>query len=428
MTTDDRRHLLPDDAGLSLMEIVVAMAVMTGMVVATLGLMLNTLDGSRDNAQRVQAAGIVARQVEAVRGTAASAIPDGVVIPADSAVTIDGTSYTVQQSAVLLTGDGTSVCSSTDERPTYKRVTVTVTWPDMGSTAPVRSDTLVAVGLGATGPDSTKGTAAILVRNAQAAPLVGTTVTLLPSGQQRTTDADGCAVFSTLDPGAHTATVNRAGYVGLDGVQSASATVGVVAGRVRRATIDYDVAGALAVTLAAPSTGYDPPAGVALPVTLEMAQWSPTSRAFPDCATAGATPGSCVTSTPRTAARLFPASYTAWAGTCVSSRPSSTPARVQVQSSRTTGLTALLSGADVRVLARTGNGRVDGRTIYARNTTDAGCSAQTITVGTSASTDTKVALPQGTWTFTLNPDGSGGVQRTLVAGIVNATRVDLRVS
>ena len=406
-----------DDAGFSIVEVVVAMTIFVILTVAVLGILVSALGGTRSNAQRVQAANLAAQQVEAVRSLRADQIPDGVTTPATSGTTVDGTTYTVTQSSGFLAGDGAaSICTSTSTRPTFKRVTVSVTWPGMGTTAPVRSDTVVSVGLGRAGLDETRGIAAILVQDARAVPVPRQLVTLGPAGAV-TTDDDGCAVFTNLAPGSYSAVVDTAGWVDVDGVQRHVAPISVVAGEVRRVQVDYDRASTLNASFTTPS-GYAVPTTVGVPVTASFPLQSGGPRRALDCADTGAVAATCVSGPaagPRQVGNLFPGTYTAWAGTCADAEVAGAPT-VKIGQGLPSSVALPLAGARINVQ---GPSRA-GERVYALHTADASCSGLVWDVGAvPTSGRLQVALPQGRWTFSLDRTGVGGSDtETLTAGSI----------
>lgn len=417
-----------DDAGFSVVEVVVAMTVFVVLAVAVLAVLLTALGGTRSNAQRVQAANLAAEQVEAVRSLRADQIPDGVTNPPSSGTVVDGTTYTVTQSASFLTGDGAaSICTSTSTKPTFKRVSVSVTWPDMGAVAPVTSDTVVSVGLGRAGLDETKGIAAILVRDAKAAPVASQLVTLGTSSS-RLTDKDGCAVFVNLAPGSYSAVLDTDTWVDLDGVQRHVEPITVVAAEVRRVEVDYDLAGSLSASFTAPS-GYSIPTAVNIPLTIKPPGDSGVPRRALDCAAPGADPRTCASSLAtgaRVVENLFPRKYNVWAGACLDAEPITLPNLPSVEVGQGLSSSVSLPLAEVRIQVQgsvTANQRV-----YARHAADGGCSETFWDIGGAPRNGNErlnVALPQGTYTFSLDPTGGSkkSDMKKLTVGIVQDVSV-----
>jgi prepilin-type N-terminal cleavage/methylation domain-containing protein len=406
------------DEGFSLLEVVISMVILGIALSSVASILTGALGTTKNNAQRVTAANLAAQQIEMARSQRATDIPDGVTTPVPG-VTIDGTTFTVTQtSAYLSSGATTSLCSGSTNDLAYKRITETVTWPGMGSTKPVRADTVVSVGLDSDARATGVGTVALRVQSATGTPQAGVAVTLNPLATTQITGDDGCAVFARLPGGAYTATASRSGYVSVDGQQTAVAgNLGVTPGKITRSAINYDRAGALAVSLTAPS-GYTPTSAV--PVTLDFSLFTPdTARVFPDCAvTVGST--QCVSGSPRTASALFPGKYAAWAGACLDAKPPMS-ARVDVTPGATTPYSAALGGVDITVNA------VVGTSVYAIKNADSRCTTTT-SLNLGQGSKLKVALPPGSWTFSLTADASmppagGWPTATVVAGSISAVTV-----
>ena len=409
------------EAGFTMAEMLVAMTVFTIMVTAALGMLLRTTDVSRSNNRRTVAASLADRQVESVRGSRAVDIPDGLQTRTE---TVGGTTYTIKQTATyVVNGSSTSVCAATGSSLSYKLVTVTVSWPQMGRVSPIRVDTLKSLGLGSDGLSATLGSLAVSVTGASGGAVSGVPVTL-SDGRSITTGDDGCALFTGLAPGTYSATANVAGYVGSGGLQQTTASsIGVTANQVVRATLVYDTTRQLSVGW---STGaVTPPSTVALMVRNTYL----TARTLPACSAVTANPQSCTTTLPGTVDALFPASYDVWAGTCSDA--------VQPV---TTNLTAD-TGAAVPVTVGLGRVHVDvrtvlgipltGRSLYAVHAAETvtagsvGCATgenHTLPVSTASGVD--VALPYGTWKLSVSalaPLGTGTATVTLTPASSTAT-------
>jgi prepilin-type N-terminal cleavage/methylation domain-containing protein len=396
-----------DEDGFSLVETVVAMMVFAVVAVVAASMLISTLSVSENSSQRVIAANLAATYVEEVRGMRALDIPDGgTVYPP---VTVQGTSFTAQRTAnYVSSGSTTSICAGGGSELVYKLVTVTVTWPDMGNTKPVRSDTLKALGLGEDGLNKTKGMAAIGLLRADGTPLAGVNVTLKPVGVTRQTGVDGCALFTGLDPAVtYEAAVDQPDHTGLYGDQALPAAgqgatlqgIVVKAGEVTRRSLDYDRAGKLAVSFSH-ALGY--PAPPALGVTLSNTVWAEGTRVFPDCATVTTSPKDCVTGTPRVANRLFPGLYGAWAGTCSPAPASVTQTQVRPDQTSSASVPLAPLGVDLR----DADGKpVAGRTLYLLPKSTVACS-EAFSAVSDAAGSVQISLPSGTWILSLTADGS----------------------
>ena len=250
-----------EDRGFTLVEVVVAMSMFAVAASVTLGLLVRATGVAGDNIRRTAAANLAMSQIEAVRTTSATSIPDG---QTTTTKTVGNTTYTIKQLAnYVASNSSTSVCTGSGSTLAYKLVTVTVTWPNMGSIKAVRADTLKAVGVGTDGLDSSLGTLAILVAGTSGAAQTGVTVTL-SSGASKTTGDDGCVVFTGLSPATYSVSASMTGYTGTANTQSASiGSLGVTAGNVTRGTLMYDTTRSVTVAL-------DSPTGAIVPTTMPL--------------------------------------------------------------------------------------------------------------------------------------------------------------
>lgn len=415
------------DGGFTMIEVIVSMVIFGLVALVVAGLIINTMRLTTSNTQRTVAANLAAAQIEAVRDTRTLDIPDGqTVLPAQ---TVGGTTYTLTQTAdYVVGGAATSACSGTGDRLSYKLITVVATWPEMGSVQPVRSDTLRSLGIGVDALDSTRGTLAVAVQGSTGAAQADVPVTVSPGGTVRTTGIGGCALFVGLDPVVtYTVTVNKAGYVGIDGAQQVVTTnAGIQAGKIARVVVNYQEKGALAVTLQ-PPTGFLPPTTLAMTVSNNL--FTPTQeRAFRDCAGLATAPQSCVAGDPRTAAALYPGSYGTWAGTCTDAKPGPPLVLTAVQPGLTAAVTVGLGGVPIHVQKISGI-PVAGQPVYAVHAASAGCPAgESWALPPTGASDLLAALPQGTWTLSLSPTvpaTSGTVVTIPAAGVVTAPAVVL---
>lgn len=389
------------DDGFTLVEALVAMMLLGILAVSTAGVITNTLGVSKSNAARVAAANLAAEEISRVRQLRAIDVPDGAVTVTPNRV-VNGVEYTVTRSANYVLADSsaspcTGPATSSSVKLTYKLITVTVTWPGMGSVKPVRQDTLLTLGVGESLGGSSTGTGAIAVTGANGTPRSGVTVTL-SDGSTRTTGTDGCAVFSGLNPStSYTAAVDQSLWVDRSGVRrSVTPAFTVTASGITRSVLSYDTSGTLTMTLATPE---GLPAPATLGVTLTSSNFLSLDRQFLECAS-GVVHG-CVSGTPRTATRLFPGQYGAWAGTCQDARPASA-VTANVVSGQTTAITLPLAGARVTVV-NNGGQPTSGYTVYAVRQEDGTCLAHSWAMSSTQTSTQALALPQGNWTFALNP-------------------------
>ncbi|HEX2809384.1 MAG TPA: hypothetical protein VHN80_24745, partial [Kineosporiaceae bacterium] len=301
-----------------------------------------------------------------------------------------------QNANYLASGSTTSVCTSSGSSLAYKLVTVTVTWPNMGSIKPVRTDTLKAVGVGSDGLDQTSlGTLALLVVGSTGAPQPGVTVTLSPGGVTRITGDDGCAVFAAAAAGTYTASTSMPGYAGVLGTQAITVnSLGVIAATITRGTMVYDTTRSLDVRLDS-SPGAYVPAGM----PMRLGDVYVPEITYPVCS--GSPTSACTSGTPGIVQGLFPAVYTVKVGACTETTPSQLLG-VDLRTAATTVPVVTIPVGTVTVDVRTVLGTsLAPRTVTATHAT--GCT-ESYTVPLTATGGTAVVLPYGTWTLsTVDP-------------------------
>ena len=183
--------------GYSLIELLVAVTVFA-LVFAAVSIGIGrALEVNRGNRNRSAAAYLAARQLEEARAKTFATVALGRTTCVDSAPTSTcnvPSPYTVVQDVAWASpGSTTTSCdvpSGAGAGLAYKRVTVTVTWPDMGGVALVTSQTLLAPPSGTFDP--TDGHILVQASNRDALPLAGQTVSLAgPETASQTTTTDG---------------------------------------------------------------------------------------------------------------------------------------------------------------------------------------------------------------------------------------------
>ncbi len=238
------------DAGVTLIEVVVAMVVMLVLATSVLGLVVTAQKQSVSNRNRVAASNLAAREIELVREQFLAVGGSG---PTDLAaealqtnphpltggtagdpLVIDGTPYTVKRLASWSpTTAGVSACQGGGSvlHPTLV-VNVQVTWPGMGTVKPITNTAVLsperAVGLG-----TTAAFAAITVTDSLGKPMPLRNVTVFSGSESvpTATDASGCAV-AALSPGtagsSYSYRVTDAGYVDIAGTEFPERTIGTI--------------------------------------------------------------------------------------------------------------------------------------------------------------------------------------------------------
>ncbi|SDQ46777.1 prepilin-type N-terminal cleavage/methylation domain-containing protein [Quadrisphaera sp. DSM 44207] len=416
------RQPLDGDDGFTLVEVVAAMAV---LAIASLGVLYGVLTTVRltdDGRARLVASGIADEVVSEARATPSDEL--GALETTTTTRTVGGRAYTVLRSAVWQprTGAGSPCDSGSGAAFLYKRVSVRVTWADMGSTAPVRTDTLVAPAAG--GFDPAKGNIAVKVLDARARANELVTVTASrPDGPPVTaaTDEQGCAFFNQLTAASdYAVTISEGGSVDSQhALTPVRSPLTVTAGATTAVAVDYDLAGA--VRLSAPSAAHPVPSTVGVGVVS-------TSLPGRRLELGGGT-------WPVTIPWLFPfpAGYRTWLGTCWDADPEAkdlnadgsegtpfwpgavTAPVAAVTAGTTTPATARAALVDVVVKRADGQPAVgvQVRATHPAQTGGRGCtSGETHVLGTTDATGTvRATMPYGAgWTFTAGTSTTGTIQ------------------
>jgi hypothetical protein len=389
-------------------ELLVAVTVFA-LVFAAVSLGIGrALELNRGNRNRTAGAYLAARQLESVRAKAFDQVTLGTMTCSSGATAPCPTDvpapYTLRQDVSWTSpGSTTTSCnvpSGSGASLAYKRVTVTITWPDMGGVAPVVNQTLIAPPDGSYDPND--GHVLVQVFDRNASPLAGRTIDLAgPESASQDTTAEGCAFFAYLDPGTYTVSLDNAGYVGRQGDAPATQTVAVVATQISTLQFDYDRAATLQVTLTTPAGPPTAavPAGVAL--TVANSNLTVGTKSFSETSTG--------TGTPRTVTPLFPYSsgYQVWAGDCADADPalytggSRGPALIASPGGSAAG-TAALGVVDVTVRRTSVTGTLESNaTVSGIHAAGTGCTAgETLTSATRTTSGLlRLALPYGTWTI-----------------------------
>jgi Tfp pilus assembly protein PilV len=400
-----------DEAGLSLLELVMAITIfgilMLG-IAQTLGMGLQL---TRTDRHRSVAANLASQDMDAIRSA------DFADVVAKSYTTsVDGVNYDVNRSLTWETKSATSgPCNTTNPNPQVLRVHVSVTWPNMSGVRPVVSDTVLAPPIGSFDPNT--GHIAVKVTDRDGNPTQFVTVQQTgPESQTTLTDGDGCAFLAFLPAGTYTIKLSEPGYVDPKMNPTPTITSAVVVGATKAAPFQYDRAARIDVTMAGG-------AGTPIPNDLPVTVWSNNSKNV-TIAGVGAT---------RTINGLFPFSsgYYAWAGSCADADPegdhivddgSGAPKNLgkywpgatrgtlmSVDAGGSATTTLGLHDAAVHVVNAGGVAQA-GVTVVAVHDSDNVCSGATHVLGTTdAAGNLTAALPFGTWKLQVqgkSPSGS----------------------
>ncbi|MCE0539957.1 type II secretion system GspH family protein [Kineosporia rhizophila] len=394
--------------GISLLEVVIAMAIFSIGVTAVLGIFINSSRVAGDNIRRTAAASLVNEKLEAARGQTAQQITNGREVTTRQ---VGDITYTITQNASYLTSNATgNVCQSSGSALAYKLVRVAVTWPDMGTVQPVTGDVLRAVGIGPT--DGTKATLAVLITGATGLPVSGVTATLTGTTQSQVTGDDGCVVFAGLTDGSYSVSLNQTGYVGTANTTTArTQTLSVATGVVTRATLLYDSARTLNFALSAPVSTYVVPTG--LPIRIGNTYLSETTVSA-TCSSSSAS--ACLTGVPGQIRNLFPESYVVKAGSCTGTDVSQALVDIRRASANNSSVTLPMGAVTVNV-ERNNKKAANDRAVTFTLASGSSCgTSESYSVNTVSGTTT-VLLPYGSWlvstSFNLLNLGVGTASQTV---------------
>lgn len=389
------------DAGIGLVEMLVALTVAALMLSGVAYGLIRAMWTTRDSNSREVAAQLASEAVDQARNT--TDVPN--LAGTTYTKTVDGTTYTVVRTiSTYLSNGASSPCDGSGNASVkYKKIAIRVTWPKMApGTKSVRADTLVTPS--ASVYDPTKGNVAVKVLDANARPVEGVMVRAQGSvdNDVQYTDDSGCAFFDGVTPGAYTVTAGLTGYVSRAGLATPTASTSVTSGNTSSVAFDYDLAGSLGVVLG--DSSYPVPGNV--PVTLY------NTALLPDGTTAYAGTGDT-----RMLTTLFPfaSGYSVWAGSCQDADPAgmqggTTPYHpggvrpVAVRTSSTGSPGAAVEMAKVRVAVLTDLGvAIPGAQVQASHAGSATCDAtESYGLGsTDGGGQLRASLPWGTWDFTV---------------------------
>lgn len=251
-----RRTNVAGDAGLTLIEVIIALLIFSVITVGAITSVGNVLVMTRDNRSREVATNLVAQTIDAARTTT----DIRKLASSTTTVPVGGTDYTIKQSVKWLTTAGVdSLCAPKGTGSGalfYKHVNVEATWTGQkSSTNAVRADTIIAPTSKINDPST--GTILISVTGSTGAGAPGVTASvsvdadttgntgsaLDADAQPGMTNSDGCAVAFKVVPGTYDVTLaTAAGKNDVDPDQDAtpSKTVTVTAGDSVGVSFSYD--------------------------------------------------------------------------------------------------------------------------------------------------------------------------------------------
>ena len=408
----------PRDDGMSLVEVMVAMALFVLGSLSLLVVLTSSASGSHDNRSRLTAANLAASDIDEARTLAYGNLQDKI-----TPVTVDGRRYTVVREVehTPATAAQASTClGSGSTRQLHKRVSTRVE-PEAGwrgkTTTPVRSDTLVRSPV-FDPAKTTEGAIGLLVLDRTGATLSG--MSLQVSASTRTTDGRGCVYFDGLPAGTYTVNVVTSGWVTVAGTTSITMTVrnGQISsqvlriGRTARITVATHIHDGTA-PVNNPGLWAWPTSGS---VTARLA--SP-DRATPTRFETTPQPLSSLTAEPFWDSYPQPAGYEAFLNPC------SVPVRTASEPATSPRVVVPLRPVRVNLTHGGSSEKARNRTVVVERAPGVDCgepplyAAASSTTTSTCSNDCNVhfAMPSGTWRFKVLAAGSNLPEKSLVATV-----------
>lgn len=439
----DRRRA--NDDGFTLVEVIVAISVFGIIIIGALVGVVSVMRITSDNSARAQAVNLAAGAIDTARIDAQNDITG--MSGGTSAQTVDGRTYTVKRTLDWQYTDGTTNrCSASATGTTaqllFLNVHIKVTWPGMGSAAPVTQETVFSPTTKINDP--TLGTILVQVQSITGSGGVGgITATVAPStavaantatvlsAQPDPTNQDGCTVAIKVTPGTYTVTLAApTGQQYRDEQQSAtpSKTVVVKAGQSSGASFNFDPAIAVAMNYASNASNALLPTNLTTSFVSTYGTYEATGTATPQYlspissgyvvypgvfdsnannADGSVNPDSCLSTDPT----MWPRASDGRVG----KTPTPSVSKDQLTGNVQMGVvTVTINNSDTILTAKTA----------AATNGDPGCRtgqsysfARTAT-GTSGTTDITLALPYGTWSITSQRTSSSTPVNVTAKGLV----------
>lgn len=200
------------DDGVSLIEVLAALTVLSIIAAAVIPLLTRQVHLSGDNTSRAAAANIATQSLERLRAAGDDSRPIGTTT---EYVTVNRVQYEVTRTLAWVDraiSPGGCPNGGSNTEAVYIRADVVVTWARMQA-KPVTSGTLLLPRGRSGGAPS--GGLTVKVTTSLGAPSPGHTVTITkPNGTSasRTTDSHGCAFFASLPVGTYHGILSTPGY------------------------------------------------------------------------------------------------------------------------------------------------------------------------------------------------------------------------
>jgi prepilin-type N-terminal cleavage/methylation domain-containing protein len=248
-----RLNRQPLDAGITLIEVLIAMMIFAIIAVGVAYGLITALYLGNDARSRETAVNLAAQEIDLAR-TSSDVFA---VLSRDTTVVQNGTTFTVHRATAWETTSGADGnCGSGGGQLRYRRVNVSVTWDSMRATTPaVRADSALAPGSRINDPDL--GTILVSVLTASGGGAAGVTISAVPGAipngaaalteAPAATDSAGCSYVLKVKPGTYKVSASRSNFIDKDQAVISTATAGVVAGGATSVSFVYDLAGSITV-------------------------------------------------------------------------------------------------------------------------------------------------------------------------------------
>lgn len=284
MSSTDASAVIAGEAGVSILEVVIALAILLTVLVSVSSLVTSAFSVGGNERDEQAATEIATSVLDTQVETGATALLGEIGDTAMPSVASGGQTYLLEQEVAPYQPGNSACVSPTTNAEAMLKVTVWATWSDEPSGTTwwlpgpsltshlVEETTLLA--LPGTAIDPAKGSILVSVDGAAGTGTRDVSVTATPpSGTALTavTTENGCALFANVATGTWTVQITKAGYID-DTVEALSPSKSVIvsAGQTATATFGYDLEATVtpqyAVTLAG-STPWLPTGLGALPLS-----------------------------------------------------------------------------------------------------------------------------------------------------------------
>jgi Tfp pilus assembly protein PilV len=284
------------------------------LVITAVGVFSAFDAGTRSSAEerhRAQAEGLAQADLTRMRTMRISDLSN---LHESKVVTIEKTPYTIKSAAEFETDKtGTASCEKGTSSADYIQIRSTISWPSLGTRAPVVEQSLVAPPNGSVSEHS--GSLAIQLENGENEGLAGVGLTGTgPANFAGETGETGCVIFGNLPEGEYTLTpaITGVNLVDPNGVPPQAQTTSVVGESTNTLALQYDEAGEVNAEFTTTVGGKQVPAKADAIVAFNSGM--KVARVF-------GTPGSRASKVEARPLFPFSSAYSIYPGTCNEDNP-----------------------------------------------------------------------------------------------------------